>query len=42
MRKHDDLVDKRLLEFLLYQTIVLIRMVLVVKQFKPSHQKFTT
>lgn len=30
--KHNDKVDKKLLEFLLYQTGVLIRMVLVVKQ----------
>ena len=30
--KHNDLIDKRLLEFLLYQTGILIRMVLVVKQ----------
>lgn len=30
--KHNDLVDKRLLEFLLYQTGILIRMVLIVKQ----------
>ena len=30
--KHYDLIDKRLLEFLLYQTGILIRMVLVVKQ----------
>lgn len=30
--KHNDQVDKKLLEFLLYQTGVLIRMVLVVKQ----------
>ena len=34
--KHNDLVDKRLLEFLLYQTGILIRMVLVVKQSEPS------
>lgn len=30
--KHNDTIDERLLEFLLYQTGVLIRMVLVVKQ----------
>ncbi len=30
--KHNDRVDKKMLEFLLYQTGVLIRMVLVVKQ----------
>lgn len=30
--KHNDLIDKRMLEFLLYQTGILIRMVLVVKQ----------
>lgn len=38
--KHNDKVDKKLLEFLLYQTGVLIRMVLVVKQAEteePSH-----
>ena len=32
MAKHNDKIDKKLLEFLLYQTGVLIRMVLVVKQ----------
>lgn len=30
--KHNDAIDKKLLEFLLYQTGILIRMVLVVKQ----------
>ena len=30
--KHNDAVDEKLLEFLLYQTGVLIRMVLSVKQ----------
>lgn len=34
--KHNDKVDKKLLEFLLYQTGVLIRMVLVVKQAEKS------
>lgn len=34
--KHNDLIDKRLLEFLLYQTGILIRMVLVVKQPEPE------
>lgn len=38
--KHNDKVDKKMLEFLLYQTGVLIRMVLVVKQVEteePTH-----
>ena len=34
--KHNDLIDNRLLEFLLYQTGILIRMVLVVKQPEPE------
>ena len=32
--KHNDAVDEKLLEFLLYQTGVLIRMVLSVKQME--------
>lgn len=36
--KHNDQVDKKLLEFLLYQTGVLIRMVLVVKRSETEEQ----
>ena len=36
--KHNDAVDKKLLEFLLYQTGVLIRMVIVVKMEENSHE----
>lgn len=36
--KHNDAVDKKLLEFLLYQTGVLIRMVVVIKMGENSHE----
>ena len=36
--KHNDAVDKKLLEFLLYQTGVLIRMVVVIKMGETSHE----
>lgn len=36
--KHNDAVDKKLLEFLLYQTGVLIRMVVVIKMGENSHK----
>lgn len=36
--KHNDAVDKKLLEFLLYQTGVLIRMVIVIKMGENSHE----
>lgn len=36
--KHNDAVDKKLLEFLLYQTGVLIRMVIVIKMEENSHE----
>lgn len=36
--KHNDKVDKKMIEFLLYQTGVLIRMVLVVKQAEMEEQ----
>lgn len=36
--KHNDAVDKKLLEFLLYQTGVLVRMVVVIKMGENSHE----